>query len=125
MSGEHAAKRFDSGAFAGTRHTGDAEADGFAAIRQTAFDYLLSLELVVVERALDQRDGTGEHGAVAMEDARDELVDRDSGTTRGTCALDIVAAHLFGLRNAVHDVESRLVFEIAVEMTIVRHSRID
>ena len=122
VGGEHAAEGLDGGALTDSRHPCDAQPDRLAAVGQAALNDLLRLGLVVVERALDEGDGAAEHGAVAVGDARDHLLDRNVLAPGGTGTLDVAVAHLLGLSHTVHNVEGGLVIEIAVKMMVVgRH----
>ena len=67
----YAAQRLDQAALARAGHARDAHADGVAAVRQAVFDDLLGQLAIGGASAFDQRDGLGQDGAVAAEDAVD------------------------------------------------------
>ena len=108
----------DGGALAGAGDAGDAHADRLPRVGQTAFYHLAGLLLMGVQRALHQRDGTAQQGAVAMQDTAHKFLDRGLLLPTGAHALDIAIAHLFRLLHAFLHIQGCLVVEIAVQSLV-------
>ena len=70
------AQHFNHAALARAGNAGDADANGVAAMGKAVFDNLLGQLPVSLARALDQRDGLGQNGAVAAQNAIDILLGR-------------------------------------------------
>jgi len=73
LAGQVGAEHVDRGRFAGTRRAGDTETDALAGERQQFLHKLVRGPAVVRALALDQRDRTRQHRAVARADTPNKI----------------------------------------------------
>ena len=73
---EACAQGLNQAALARAGNAGDADADGVAAVGEACFDDALGEFAVSGARAFNEGDGLGEDGAIALQDAFDELLRR-------------------------------------------------